>query len=274
MTEPPSTNGLLKLTAWLSPAFPIGSFSYSHGLESAVSAMPSEAPSTAFRGLPPPLRRGGSQAAGGRDIDPPPFTGEGDHAERGGGGERAPLITSADELKDWLAALLRFGSAWNDAVLFAAAWRRQQDSGDMGELADLGAALAGSFERHLETTLQGRAFAAALQNGWPQPAVELPDPCPYPIAVGAAAGAHGIPLEDALPVWLQAFVTNLAQAAIRLGITGQAGAVGLVAALEPVIAETATCAAGSTLDDLGSATVLSEIMSMRHETQYSRLFRT
>ncbi len=44
------------------------------------------APSTAFGGLPPPLRRGGSTAAAGRDLDPPPFTGEGDHAKRGGGG--------------------------------------------------------------------------------------------------------------------------------------------------------------------------------------------
>src|SRR5262249_18054813 len=129
-------------------------------------------------------------------------------------------------------------------------------------------------ERHLETTLQGRAFAAALQNGWPEPAIDLPDPCPYPIAVGAAAGAHGIALEDAVSVWLQAFVANLSQAAIRLGVTGQAGAVGLVAALEPVVAEAATRAAGSALDDLGSSAVLSEIMSMRHETHYSRLFRT
>jgi HAE1 family hydrophobic/amphiphilic exporter-1 len=42
-----------------------------------------EAPSTAFGGPPPPLRRGGSAAV---PIDPPPFTGEGDHAKRGGGG--------------------------------------------------------------------------------------------------------------------------------------------------------------------------------------------
>jgi urease accessory protein len=241
MTDAPAANGLLKLTAWLSPAFPVGSFSYSHGLESAAAS-------------------------------PQPFASEVSPAPSGI--SSPALIASAEDLHDWLAALLRFGSGWNDAVLFAEAWRRRRSGGDIGELADLGVALAGSHERHLETTLQGKAFATALHNGWPGPALDLPDPCPYPIAVGAAAGAHGILLEDALCVWLQAFVVNLTQAAIRLGITGQAGSVGLVAALEPVVAETAKHAAGSTLDDLGSSTVLSDIMAMRHETHYSRLFRT
>ena len=33
-----TSGGLIRLQAWLSPAFPVGSFSYSHGLESAVDA--------------------------------------------------------------------------------------------------------------------------------------------------------------------------------------------------------------------------------------------
>ena len=93
-------------------------------------------------------------------------------------------------------------------------------------------------------------------------------------AVGAAAGAHGLPLGPALAVLLQAFAANLSQAAIRLGVTGQSGAVSVVAACEGDVLEAASRAANSTLDDLGSATVVSEIMSMRHETHYSRLFRS
>ncbi|WP_442583177.1 efflux RND transporter permease subunit [Mesorhizobium sp. ASY16-5R] len=42
-----------------------------------------DAPSTAFGGPPPPLRKGGFAA---EPVDPPPFTGKGDHAKRGGGG--------------------------------------------------------------------------------------------------------------------------------------------------------------------------------------------
>jgi urease accessory protein len=219
-----TAGGLIRLQAWLSPAFPVGSFSYSHGLESAVDAR---------------------------------------------------LIDDAAGLRTWLAALIGFGSGWNDAVLFGEAWRRARAGGNLGELADLGEALAGSRERHSETKLQGAAFRVAAINGWPHGIIDsLPDACPYAVAVGATAGAHGLPLEAALAVFLHAFVANLTQAAIRLGVTGQNGAVSTVSALEGDVVETAGRAVNSTLDDLGSAAIVSEIMSMKHETHYSRLFRS
>ncbi|RVC59606.1 urease accessory protein UreF, partial [Mesorhizobium sp. M4B.F.Ca.ET.088.02.2.1] len=37
---------------------------------------------------------------------------------------------------------------------------------------------------------------------------------------------------------------------------------------------TAARAAASTLDDLGGCAFVSDVMAMRHETQYSRLFRS
>ncbi|PSJ62350.1 urease accessory protein UreF [Mesorhizobium soli] len=184
------------------------------------------------------------------------------------------LVRNREELFDWLSQLVAFGSGWNDAVLLAEAWRRALAEENIDDLAELGEALAGSRERHMETMLQGRAFLDAAK-AWPHPLLEkLPDDCPYPIAVGAVAGAHGIALADALGAWLHAYVSNLVQAAIRLGITGQSGGVETLAALEAQILETAQRAAKSTLDDLGSSTIMADIMAMRHETQNSRLFRT
>jgi urease accessory protein len=195
----------------------------------------------------------------------------------GHGLERAAhdgLVSDRAELEAWLAALLEIGSAWNDAVLFAEAWRRALSVGDVTDLAQCAEALAGSAERHTETMLQGAAFLAAAA-GWPTPILQrLPENCPYCVAVGAVAGGHGIPLEDALAAWLQAFSSNLVQAAIRLGVTGQDGAMQTVAALEPLVIVAAKRAALSTLDDLGSATFVSDVMAMKHETQYSRLFRS
>jgi urease accessory protein len=223
MTEHPGNLALLRLMTWLSPAFPVGGFAYSHGLERAVHDR---------------------------------------------------LVSDRVELEAWLAALLEIGSAWNDAVLFAEAWRRARSSGDLTDLAQLAETLAGSAERHTETMLQGAAFLAAAAD-WPMPtARRLPENCPHCVAVGALAGGHDIPLEDALAAWLQAFSSNLVQAAIRLGVTGQAGAMQTVAALEPLVIVTANRAALSTLDDLGSATFVSDVMAMKHETQYSRLFRS
>jgi urease accessory protein len=219
MTEHQGNFALLRLMTWLSPAFPIGGFSYSHGLERAV---------------------------------------------------HDGLISDSGELRDWLSALLEFGSGWNDAVLLAEAWR----GGDPVEVAELAEALAGSEERHRETTLQGAAFLEAA-SGWPHPFLEgLPENCPYCVAVGVVAGAHGVPLGDALAAFLQAFAANLVQASIRLGVIGQNGAVATIASLETLVLAVAARAERSTLEDLGSATILSDIAAMKHETQYSRLFRS
>lgn len=213
----------LRLMAFLSPAFPVGGFSYSHGLERAA---------------------------------------------------HDSLLPDAGALREWLSDLIAFGSGWNDAVLFAEAHRRGAADHDLVDVAELAEALAGSQERHRESMLQGAAFISAAR-AWPHPVLDrLPADCPYCVAAGAILGAHAAPLETALAAWLQAFCFNLVQAGIRLGVNGQQGAMAVIAALEPVILETARRAESSTLDDLGSATLLSDIVAMKHETQISRLFRS
>ncbi|MBZ9856201.1 urease accessory protein UreF [Mesorhizobium sp. CA13] len=223
MTDQPSGIALLRLMAWLSPAFPVGGFSYSHGLERAV---------------------------------------------------HDGLVTDAAGLAAWLETLVERGSAWNDAVLFAESWRKAREGDDPAEVAALAEALAGSRERHAETMLQGAAFLKAAA-AWPTPVLErLPADCAYCIAVGAVAGGNGIALQDALCAFLQAFFSNLVQAAIRLGVVGQSGATSLLAGFEPLALATAARASRSTLDDLGGCAFVSDVMAMHHETQYSRLFRS
>lgn len=223
MTEELSSVALLRLMAWLSPSFPVGGFSYSHGIERAV---------------------------------------------------HDGLIADRDDLAGWLETLVEIGSGWNDAVLFAESWRRGRDGGDLSEVAALAEALAGSQERHTETMLQGTAFLHAA-SAWSSRALErLPADCPYCVAVGALAGGSGIGLSDALSAFLQAFFSNLLQAAIRLGVVGQVDAVALLAGFESLALATASRAAASTLDNLGGAAFMSDIMAMNHETQYSRLFRS
>jgi urease accessory protein len=184
------------------------------------------------------------------------------------------LVADSESLAGWLHTLIEMGSGWNDAVLFAESWRRARGTGDLGEIAGLAEALAGSRERHTETMLQGAAFVQAAA-AWPNPARErLQAECAYCVAVGAVAGGNGIALQDALSAFLQTFFSNLVQVAIRLGVIGQSGATALLAGFEPLALETAARAAGSTLDDLGGCAFISDIMAMKHETQYSRLFRS
>lgn len=85
---------------------------------------------------------------------------------------------------------------------------------------------------------------------------------------------HGLDREDAAAAFLQSFAGNMIQAAIRLGVIGQGQGLAILAGLEGTVATTARLAAESSLDDLGSATILSDIAAIRHETQQTRLFRS
>ncbi len=48
----------------------------------------------------------------------------------------------------------------------------------------------------------------------------------------------------------------------------------VLAALEPAVAATAQRALNASLDDIGSAAFRSDLASVLHETQYTRLFRS
>ena len=94
------------------------------------------------------------------------------------------------------------------------------------------------------------------------------------IAVGAVAAASGVGLNATLVAWLHALASQFVSAAIRLGVLGQREAMALLQSLEPVILDTVGRVETSTLDDLGSAAVISDILSARHENLGVRLFRS
>lgn len=223
MTSTLEMPALLRLLTWLSPAFPVGGFAYSSGLERAV---------------------------------------------------HDGQVQDAAGLKLWIAALMTHGTIHTDGVLLSEAFGMVDDEPGLAEVAALASALAGSAERHQETTLLGEAFLTAAR-AWPHPLLtRLPVSCAYPVAVAAVAAAHNVPLESALTAFLHAAGSQLVSAGIRLGVCGQRDGVAILAGLEEMIAATAAKLKTSTLDDLGSSTVLADIASLRHETQPSRIFRS
>ena len=183
-------------------------------------------------------------------------------------------ISDRDGLENWIRDLLEIGSGWNDAVFVSAAWHEGIRNNIPGDLSHLAQALAGSAERYLEATAQGAAFAKAAR-AWPGAPTDLiPESAPLPIAVGVLAGGSKVDLVDTLIAYLQAFASNLIQAALRLLPIGQSDGVAILAKLEPAIRAVALRAAASDTSDLGTATYATEIAAMRHETQSSRIFRS
>jgi urease accessory protein len=190
-------------------------------------------------------------------------------------------FANAETLRDWLAVMLADGSGFCDAVMFAHAHRavRAESTAALRATAELAAAFAPSRERSLETTAQGRAFVEATRAAWPCPALdrltEIWDGAlAYPVAVGVATAGHDIPLEQALAAYLHAVLANWVSAGVRLIPLGQTDGQRILAALEPVAAATAERALAAELNDIGSAAFRADIASARHETQYTRLFRS
>lgn len=221
---------LYRLMTWLSPAFPVGAFAYSSGIEWAVEA--------------------------------------GD-------------IADAASLRGWLAAMLAEGSGFCDGVFLCHAHRAVEagDSGGLRKVAELAAAYVPSRERQLETSTQGRAFLETVRAAWPCDGLEeaiaaCAGPIVYPVAVGMVSAGHVIPLTPTLHAFLHALVSNWISAASRLIPLGQTDSQRVLAALEPAVMATTDRAFAATLDDLGSATFRADLASLRHETQYTRLFRS
>ena len=94
------------------------------------------------------------------------------------------------------------------------------------------------------------------------------------MAVAAASAAHDVPVAPALAAFLSAFVANLVSAGVRAIPIGQTDGQRIIAALAPIVGEVATEAEQASLDNLGGAALRADIASMKHETQYTRLFRS
>jgi urease accessory protein len=225
-----SEAALYRLMAWLSPAYPTGAFSYSHGLEYAVEAN---------------------------------------------------RVATVDILIDWVATVIEAGAGRVDAALFAAAWRAAEagDDAALDAAAELASAWRGSAETALENAAQGAAFLSVTNAAWSRPdlaqlAARHDGQVPLSVAVAAACAWHGISLSAALAAYLHAFAANLISAGVRLIPLGQTDGQRAIAALEPAIMRATEAGLAADLDSLGTAAPLLDWCSMKHETQYTRLFRS
>ena len=177
-------------------------------------------------------------------------------------------ILSAPTLQSWLMDLLEHGGARSDAVLLNAAFGAADDL--VQPLDAHARAFAASAERLRETDLQGAAFCETVETVW---GIALGRLC-YPVAVGRAAAILALDPELTSAMYLQSFIANLTAAAMRLVPLGQLEGQKTQIALKQHCAAIAKHLQGATLDDLHNSAWMSDITSMRHETQYSRIFRT
>jgi urease accessory protein len=192
-------------------------------------------------------------------------------------------VHDAGTLGMWIEGILARGTASADAIFLAATWQavRAEDRAAFIAAAERAAAMRGSAELALESTAQGAAFIGVVEATWNVAALATWRAClpagiaiTYPVAVALAAALAGLPLAATLTAYLQAFAANLVSAGVRLIPLGQSDGQRVLARLEAAVARAAQAAAACGLDDAATATPLIDLLSMRHEGQYTRLFRS
>lgn len=175
-------------------------------------------------------------------------------------------VADADDLENWLWDCLNDGSGRADAI-----WLRLAYASDNPLEVD---AQARSFvlaqERLREADRQGAAFVATVNAVW---GLALPQML-LPVSIGRAARLTGLDPDATVTLYLQAFVTNLTSAAIRLSPIGQTAGQRVIMSLQQLCLEIAEETKAASAEDVFGNTFLSDVASMAHETHKSRLFQS
>lgn len=223
-------NSIYKLQTWFSPSYPVGAYTYSHGLENAF------------------------------EIE---------------------AIQNVTEAIDWISNIISQGNGFADAVFLAAAYNAVVDNDDakLIKINEYATAFCGTAELRLESEQQGAAFLEIIKNVEPNKNLYkiinlCPAPYPYSVVVGAAAGAESIELQTLITAFLHSFVSNMASALVRIVPFGQTDGQRIISALAPVVAQTTKQALITNYQDVTTSTMMVDLTSMQHETQYTRLFRS
>ena len=231
---PTSASSLLGLMWLASPALPVGGFSYSEVLEGAVES---------------------------------------------------GLVTDERTAMTWLVDQLWISLARSDMPVMCRAfdaWRRS----DMDAIETLNrwvATTRETAELRLQTEQMGRSLALWLKNrpdgaDGPDPHIACLaalEPAPtWPVAFGLAASLTGAPQREAMLSFAFGWAENMTQSAIKCVPLGQLSGQRILDALTREVPAAVDAAAALPDPDRQAFAPMLAILSARHETQYSRLFRS
>jgi len=222
------------LAALFSPAFPIGAFSYSHGIEAAIASGDVDDATTAHDWIETILI-GGS------------------------GRNDAILMANAYNAVKLHAA--------KDGQL---AGGRNAEIEAINELAF---ALSSGAERAQESRELGVNFARIVDQVY-QLDISRSTPLAYPVAAGLVVRYLGCDLTLGLTFFLQSFIANLISVVVRAVPLGQSDGQIMLAQMMPAVATLANEAALAPLDDVGGYAILADHASIIHETLEPRIYRT
>lgn len=186
----------------------------------------------------------------------------------------AGVVHDATTAQRWIGDTLLLTLARWEAPL----WLRCHAAaacGDTAALITLNDTLLAARET-AELRAESRQMGASLLRVLPAFGIApLPlDPIAYPAAFAAACAALGIESRSGLAAYLWSWIENQVLVAVKSVPLGQQVGQQLLFDLHGPLAEAVAVAEGLPDDELGSAALGLALAATRHETQYSRLYRS
>jgi len=193
----------------------------------------------------------------------------------------AGLVTDEGSAGAWIQGVLDASLARLEAPLLAGlvvAWR-DGEAAEVERLNGLFAASRETAELLDETGRMGKALQVWLRDLGVAADGDLVlldrlRPLTYPAAFACAAAALGLRVEETVTAYLWAWLENQVMAAVKLVPLGQTAGQRLLLGLGPELPPLAQQAVDWPESEWSGLAPGLAILSSRHETQYSRLFRS
>ena len=186
-------------------------------------------------------------------------------------------VDSEAKAAEWIADQLHLSFARVDLAAFAqaiAAWRAN-DLPRIRELNQWVISTRESAEFFLQTEQMGRSFVEWLKLHHADTAEVFAGlPASYPVAFAFAASRTSAPVHDCCLAFAFGWAENMVGAAVKAVPLRQSAGQRILGRLAQEIPDAVTRATGLSDEERQAFTPLLAVLSARHETQYSRLFRS
>jgi urease accessory protein len=186
------------------------------------------------------------------------------------------LVTDAASARAWIASyLLDVMAAWDAPLL----WRLMQafTAGDAGAVAlwsERFIASRDTFELRAESIQMGYSLVRLIAELGVADVAGLGDEVALPTAFACAVAALGIPPADALVAWLFSWAENQVLVCVKSVPLGQVAGQRLLLSLRGDIEQAAASAQAIPDDAMSNWAPGLSMLSMQHEVQHGRLYRS